>query len=274
MRGIGGTVLVGLVFGTALLTVLIVPLLGTPSPAAGMTVAAVLTIAAWGLGQEVSRSPAERLPGLTAALVPPLLFAVILPEPLRTPSILAGGLALVLAGISLIHVWGVWPWGRLQPTAETAVAVEENATCSIPVGGACESVPCVSDEAAGPGCYGKSDGDPESECEAAIGDEEGIVQQVVRFSTPEGERLEGTMVLRFERNQRHASVHLPISPPFPSAPQGWCECDGEGEYQAEFDVLRPFGVRLTVRRVGRELPAGSAKVLIALFAEADSLRAA
>lgn len=76
---------------------------------------------------------------------------------------------------------------------------------------------------------------------------ESVTQTWTRSSGVDGDRMEGAVRVVFHAGERLRYVHVPCLPPFAGAPQVWCECD-TNEFTAECDTVRPFGIRLSVRR--------------------------
>ncbi len=88
------------------------------------------------------------------------------------------------------------------------------------------------------------------------------------------ERFEGRLTMTLGAGQRQAYVHLPFTPFFHAAPCADCETFGEEEASAEFDILRPYGGRLTVRRRGPCGDPATVEVHIAIFTTTALSRAA
>ncbi|WP_437205221.1 hypothetical protein [Planctomicrobium sp. SH664] len=116
--------------------------------------------------------------------------------------------------------------------------------------------------------------DEDLEAEEPVESEDLVTQSWTRFRSQDGERLEGFMTIRLPSGVRQSYVHLPFSPPLPSPPQGWCECDGSESMMAEFDLLQKFGARLNVRRSGSLEDDAEAQLQMVLEAPAQALRAA
>lgn len=79
--------------------------------------------------------------------------------------------------------------------------------------------------------------------------DEPVLQSWTRFQTSHGERIEGMVRVEFRAGERLVRQHLPIMPGFTVSPRAWCET-ADDEISAEFDLLQPYGVRVTVRRRG------------------------
>lgn len=76
----------------------------------------------------------------------------------------------------------------------------------------------------------------------------GVVQSWKRYRDSEGERLEAALVVDFSPGQKHAYVHLPFAPMLSGRLEAFCECVDDGSFTAEFDLLRCYGGRLSLRR--------------------------
>jgi hypothetical protein len=65
------------------------------------------------------------------------------------------------------------------------------------------------------------------------------------------ETIRAELLAEFAAGQREMAVHLPIHPPLPAVPRVECEPLADGEQvTARASVVRPFGVRIEVRRHG------------------------
>jgi hypothetical protein len=72
--------------------------------------------------------------------------------------------------------------------------------------------------------------------------------------------LEGMVVVTFEPGQRRAAVHVPIMPAMPSPPEVEWELHTEADVQVEVNTVKPFGLRIDVRRPTADQTALSVRV--------------
>ncbi|SFH94092.1 hypothetical protein [Planctomicrobium piriforme] len=108
-----------------------------------------------------------------------------------------------------------------------------------------------------------------------LDDESGqIVHAWTRSRKRSEERLDGSVTVDFITGQRHAYVHVPFTPAFVRRPQADCECDDSDTFAAEFDVLQPYGGRLSVRRRGDATSPAAVEISISIIAPLSSARAA
>lgn len=66
--------------------------------------------------------------------------------------------------------------------------------------------------------------------------------------------VEGSMPIRFEVGQKRANVHIPFSPPLPTAPEVEAECVGEGDLRLKIPVKQTYGIRIEARRTDDSEP--------------------
>ncbi len=72
--------------------------------------------------------------------------------------------------------------------------------------------------------------------------------QQSRRSTARSDSLTGTLRLWFQAGQKTAVVHVPFSPPFPSAPQGEVRLTAGVGVRVKLGLVRAFGARVELRR--------------------------
>lgn len=62
------------------------------------------------------------------------------------------------------------------------------------------------------------------------------------------EMVEGVAVVRFERGQKKANVHIPFSPPMKGSPEVEVECVGDEQLRLKVPMAQPYGMRIEARR--------------------------
>lgn len=62
------------------------------------------------------------------------------------------------------------------------------------------------------------------------------------------EMVEGVAVVRFERGQKKANVHIPFSPPLKGNPEVEVECVGDEQLRLKVPMAEPYGMRIEARR--------------------------
>ena len=110
--------------------------------------------------------------------------------------------------------------------------------------------------------------------EVEASDDSQLLQRWVRSRCEEYERLEGTVNVEFAPDQKQVYIHLPFAPMFPTLPVGHCESDEGSRILAEFDDIRRYGGRLTVRRRTDLQTAETVQIWVSLSASVEQRRAA
>ena len=116
--------------------------------------------------------------------------------------------------------------------------------------------------------------DEDLEEEFAEPDGEQILHAWTRRRLPEEESLEGSVIAEFPAGQKQIYVHVPFLPGFSGLPRGFCFCEEETLFAAEFDILQTYGGRLNVRRRGDVNEAAETTVSFSVTAPRSSQRAA
>ena len=62
------------------------------------------------------------------------------------------------------------------------------------------------------------------------------------------ELVEGVMMIRFDKGQKRANLHIPFSPPLPGMPEVECECVGDVPLRLKVPVKQSYGIRIEARR--------------------------
>ncbi|MEP3481688.1 MAG: hypothetical protein ABJZ55_20765 [Fuerstiella sp.] len=62
------------------------------------------------------------------------------------------------------------------------------------------------------------------------------------------EMVEGVAVVRFERGQKKANVHIPFAPPMKGQPEVEVECVGGEQLRLKVPMAEPYGMRIEARR--------------------------
>lgn len=62
------------------------------------------------------------------------------------------------------------------------------------------------------------------------------------------ELVEGVMMIRFDKGQKRANLHIPFSPPLPGMPEVECECVGDVPLRLKVPVRQSYGIRIEARR--------------------------
>lgn len=62
------------------------------------------------------------------------------------------------------------------------------------------------------------------------------------------EMVEGVAVVRFERGQKKANIHIPFSPPMKGTPEVEVECVGDEQLRLKVPMAQPYGMRIEARR--------------------------
>lgn len=62
------------------------------------------------------------------------------------------------------------------------------------------------------------------------------------------EMVEGVAVVRFERGQKKANIHIPFSPPMNGKPEVEVECVGGEQIRLKVPMSEPYGMRIEARR--------------------------
>lgn len=62
------------------------------------------------------------------------------------------------------------------------------------------------------------------------------------------EMVEGVAVVRFERGQKKANIHIPFSPPMKGQPEVEVECVGDEQLRLKVPMAEPYGMRIEARR--------------------------
>lgn len=63
-----------------------------------------------------------------------------------------------------------------------------------------------------------------------------------------GEMIEGTVILRFDRGQKRANVHVPFSPPLSGTPEVECDAIDDDSVRVKVPESRAWGLRIEGRR--------------------------
>lgn len=101
-----------------------------------------------------------------------------------------------------------------------------------------------------------------------------LVQSWRRRVAPDGsESVSGEALVPFAAGEKVASVHIPWQPPLAGPPTVWTEVVDGDEADVQVDVVRPYGMRLLVRRLENVEQTGSTRIEF-YGATSDEMRAA
>lgn len=99
-----------------------------------------------------------------------------------------------------------------------------------------------------------------------------VTQRLVRRRTVDGEVLEASAALEFAPGEQRVSLHLPISPALPAAPEVECEPWEDEDLELQVGAAYPHGVRIDARRRGDDQAAR--RVMIGIWIRAVPQRRA
>ena len=226
------------------------PLIVVTGPIAGLSVLAWL---GFRLGQrsEVRSRQTDWIAG-TLTMLPTILSGIGL-LPAQSP--FAIGWLLGLAGLLVTSVIMAGDfWTIPAQAASRATLVREPALLETPA--APKSEPISADALTVFDPVSNERSDPN------------VTQWMTRQSLPDGsENLEGAVRIVFAAGQRAASIHIPFTPPFATAPQVECEIVSDEPARWKVSVVYAYGMRVELKR---DHNAESAEVELAYSATCQS----
>ena len=93
--------------------------------------------------------------------------------------------------------------------------------------------------------------------------DENVQQRITRSKTAEGlDRLDGTFVAEFPVDAMTATVHIPFCPAFESAPEVQVFPLDESDANIRISSIKPFGMRVDVKRSDAEIDRISFAVIV------------